>query len=156
MLDEQFDRLHRNVLGVVRDDPVCQLLMTAPGVGPVTALTFRSAVDDPERLRGSKSVGALFGMTPRRYQSGETDRMGNISKCGGADVRSALVEAGMRILTTVKQPSALRTHGLELEARIGRPKAAVAVGRLLGNIMRRMWLDGRAFDPGQAASTRTV
>ncbi|TCJ39101.1 IS110 family transposase [Parafrankia sp. BMG5.11] len=148
-LNEQYERLHYHVLGIVRDDPVCRLLMTAPGVGPVTALTFKTAVDDPERLQGSKSVGALFGMTPRRHQSGDTDRMGSISKWGGQEVRSALVEAGMRILTTVKQPSLLRTQALELEARIGRNKAAVALGRRLGSILRRMWLDQRAFDPNQ-------
>lgn len=154
VLDEQYDRLHRNVLGVVRDDPICRLLMTAPGVGPVTALTFKTAVDDPQRLRGSKSVGALFGMTPRRHQSGDVDHLGAISKWGNEEVRSALVEAGMRILTTVKQPSTLRTHGLKLEARLGRTKAAVALGRQLGSVLRRMWLDQRGFDPGGHVSAR--
>ena len=156
VLEEQYDRLHRNLLCIVRDDPICRLLMTAPGVGPVTALTFKTAVDDPGRLRGSKSVGALFGMTPRRYQSGDADHVGSISKWGKEAVRSALVEAGMRILTTVKQPSALRARGLELEARLGRKKAAVALGRQLGSVLRRMWLDQREFDPGGHMSARVA
>lgn len=147
MLGEQFNHIHRQVLAIARDDPVCQLLMTAPGVGAITALTFKTSVDTVDRLRGTKSVGALFGMTPRQYQSGETNHMGGISKLGGDDLRIALCEAGMKILVNVRQPSALRTWGLEMERRQGRAKAAVAVGRRLGSILRRMWLDGCEFAP---------
>jgi transposase len=148
LLQQQFDQVHRQVLRIAVADPVCCLLMTAPGVGAITALTFKCSVDNPMRLHGSKSVGALFGMTPRQHQSGQTDVLGPITKQGGDDLRKALFEAGIKILVNVQQPSALRTWGLDLASRKGRDKAAVAVGRRLGSILRRMWLDGRPFDPG--------
>ncbi len=79
---EQIGVLHRRLLAVVRDDDVCRRLMTVPGVGPVVALTYRATVDVPARFRRSKSVGAVFGLTPSRDQSGERDRPGAISRCG--------------------------------------------------------------------------
>ena len=82
VLREQIGILHRRVLTVVRDDEVCRRLMTVPGVGPVVALTYRATVDVPARFRKSKSVGAVFGLTCSRDQSGERDRPGAISRCG--------------------------------------------------------------------------
>ena len=82
VLREQIGILHRRLLAVVRDDDVCRRLMTVPGVGPVVALTYRATVDVPARFRNSKAVGAVFGLTPSRYQSGESDRTGGISRCG--------------------------------------------------------------------------
>ena len=73
-LREQIVILHRRLLAIVRDDEVCQRLVTIPGVGPVVALTYRATVDVPARFRKSKSVGAVFGLTSSRYQSGEIDR----------------------------------------------------------------------------------
>ena len=104
------ERLHRLVLVAVRDDAVCRRLMTVPGVGPVTALTFCSAVDDPARFGRSRAVGAHFGLTPRRYQSGETDRVGHISKQGDGLARQALYEAANVLLTRTSKWSTLR-HG---------------------------------------------
>jgi len=73
VLREQFSILHRRLLAIVR---VCRRLMTIPGVGPVVALTYRATVDVPARFRNSKAVGAVFGLTPSKYQSGETNRPG--------------------------------------------------------------------------------
>ena len=92
-LREQFGILHRRLLVAVRNDEVCRRLMTVPGVGPVVALTYRATVDVPVRFRKSKSVGAVFGLTPARDQSGERDRMGTISRCGDEMMRTALDEA---------------------------------------------------------------
>src|ERR671912_909383 len=83
-LQAEFMRLHRRMLAIVRGDAVCRRLMTAPGVGAFVAVTFKTAVDDPERFRTTKAVGAHFGLTPKRYQSGEADVSGGISKIGGA------------------------------------------------------------------------
>ena len=87
-LREQFVILHRRLLALVRDDEVCWRLMTTPGVGPVVALTYRATVDVPARFRKSKAVGAVFGLTCSKYQSGEIERSGRISRCGDEMMRS--------------------------------------------------------------------
>ena len=94
VLREQLGVLHRQLLAIVRHDEVCRRLMTTPGVGPVVALTFRATVDVPARFKNSKAVGAVFGLTPRRHQSGEIDRMGGISKCGDAHDAQDAVRCG--------------------------------------------------------------
>jgi len=92
-LREQIVILHRRLLAIVRDDEVCRRLMTTPGVGPVVALTYRATVDVPARFRKSKSVGAVFGLTCAKYQSGEIDWSGRISRCGDEMMRVMLYEA---------------------------------------------------------------
>ncbi|WP_267427696.1 IS110 family transposase [Methylobacterium sp. GC_Met_2] len=141
----QRDRLHRMVLMAVRSDPICRRLMTVPGVGPVTALTFCSAVDDPNRFTRSRAVGAHFGLTPRRYQSGETDRTGHISKQGDALARQALYEAANVLLTRTQRWSALKAWGITLAKRAGMRRAKVAVARKLAVVLHRMWRDGTEF-----------
>src|SRR5262249_45442560 len=98
VLREQITVLHRPLLSCLRDDDVCRRLMTVPGVGPVVALTFRVTVDVPARFRNSKAVGAVFGLTPSRYQSGESDRTGGISRCGDEMMRAMLYEAAQILL----------------------------------------------------------
>jgi transposase len=98
VLREQVALLHRRLLAVVRDDDVCRRLMTVPGVGPVVALTYRATVDVPARFRTSKVVGAVFGLTPSRHQSGESDRTGRISRCGDEMMRMMLYEAARTML----------------------------------------------------------
>ena len=97
-LREQVVILHRRLLAIVRDDEVCRRLMTTPGVGPVVALTYRATVDVPARFRKSKSVGAVFGLTCSKYQSGEIDRSGRISRCGDEMMRVMLYEAAQSML----------------------------------------------------------
>ena len=99
VLREQIGILHRRLLAIVRDDDVCRRLMTVPGVGPVVALTYRATVDVPSRFRNSKAVGAMLGLTPSEYQSGEINRSGAISKCGDEMMRMMLYEAAQVMLT---------------------------------------------------------
>ncbi|MEQ8731918.1 IS110 family transposase [Roseitalea porphyridii] len=142
---EQLGRLDERLLAVAREDPVCRLLMTAPGVGAVVALTFRAAVDDPARFRSSKAIGPCFGLTPRRYQSGETDRSLGISKAGDAAVRQALFTAAHVIMNSIRRGFALKNWAHTVAARAGVKRAKVALARRLGVILHRMWVDGTVF-----------
>lgn len=128
-------------------DPVCRRFMTIPGVGPLTALTFRAAVDDPERFSSSRNVAAHFGLTPRRYQSGQHDVMGGISKRGDQSVRTVLFEAAAVMISVSKSKAPLRLWATDLAERKGFKVAAVACARKLAVIMHRMWITGRDFDP---------
>ncbi len=142
-----FNELHAMVLRIVKADRVCRQLMTVPGIGAVNALAYKTGIDDPTRFRRSADVGPHFGLTPRRYESGETEYVGSISKCGDAMVRSLLVEAAMVLLHRVKAASALKRWARALAKKAGTRKAAVALARRLAVIMHRMWLDGTDFNP---------
>ena len=125
--------------------------MTAPGVGPIVGLTYASAIDDPGRFRSSKAVGAHFGLTPKKYQSGETDVTGRISKIGDSGVRTALYEAANVILTQPVEASTLKSWGMRLAARAGMPKAKVALARKLAVVLHRMLASGTTFLADKAA-----
>lgn len=127
------------------NDKICSHLMTIPGIGPVTAVAYTVAVDDPKRFKKSRSVGAYLGLTSKRYQSGEMDYNGRISKCGDRLVRSYLYEAAGSLLTRTKKWSALKSWGLRIAKRSGMSKAKVAVARKLAVIMHQMWLTGETF-----------
>jgi transposase len=142
---EQIQVLDRQILFQARADSVCRRLMTAPGIGPVTALAYRAVVDDPGRFKNSSSVGAYLGLTPRRYQSGEVDRSGRISKCGDGLMRSYLYEAANVIFSRVRKWSSLKAWGVRLARRIGPKKAKVAMARKLAVILHRMWIDQTDF-----------
>jgi transposase len=137
----QYCDLHRKLKQVAREDQVCRRLMTAPGVGPVVAVTYRAGVDEAGRFAKSHSVGAHFGLTSRRYASGEIDRQGAISKCGDAMVRTALYEAANAVLTRSKRSSRLKAWGHAIAKRSCPAKAKVAVARKLAVILHRMWAD---------------
>ena len=92
-LFEQWQQLEKRLRSLAREDRRVRLLMTAPGVGAIVGLTYVLAIDDPSRFRSSKAVGAHFGLTPKKYQSGETDVTGRISKIGDGGVRTAFYEA---------------------------------------------------------------
>jgi len=126
-------------------DPVCQRLMTVPGVGFITALTFKAGVDDPKRFKRSRTVGAHFGLTPRRFQSGEMDIDGHISKCGDADVRSTLYTAANALLTRSARWSPLKAWGMKLAKTRGHRRAVIAVARKLAVILHRVWIDDTQF-----------
>src|SRR6516225_4116006 len=100
---EQFNKLHKAVLNIVRHDEVCRRFMTTPSVGAIVAITYKSALDDPGRIKKSRNAGPLFGLTPKRYQSGETDITGGISRVGDEMVRTALYEAANVLLSRVKR-----------------------------------------------------
>jgi transposase len=137
-LQSEFMRLHRKMLAIVREDAVCRRLMTVPGVGAVVALTFTSAIDDPARFSSSKAVGPHFGLTPKKYQSGETDVIGAISKTGDALVRGALYEAAQVMLTRTTSFSTLKRWALEVAKRRGMMRAKVALARKLACVLHRM------------------
>src|ERR1700716_2532661 len=145
VLREQFSILHRRLLAIVRDDEVCRRLMTAPGVGPVVALTYRATVDVPARFRNSKAVGAVFGLTPSRYQSGQINRTGAISKCGDEMVRVMLYEAAQIMLVLLAKWSWLKAWAMKIARHRGMKKAIVALARRLAVIMHRIWVDGTEF-----------
>ena len=117
VLREQLGILHRRLLAVVRDDDVCRRLMTVPGVGPVVALTYRATVDVPARFRNSKAVGAVFGLTPSKYQSGEIDRTGAISRCGDDMMRVMLYEAAQSMLVHSTKWSWLKAWAMQIAKR---------------------------------------
>ncbi len=137
--------LYRKLLGLARNDADIRRSMTVPGTGPITALAFHSAIDEPARFRRSRSVGAYVGLTPRRYASGEIDWSGRISKCGDRMLRTYLFEAAGVLLTRVPQWCKLKAWGHRLWKRIGFKKAKVAVARKLAVILHRMWCDGTDF-----------
>ena len=150
-------QLTRRVLEIVRDEPVCRRLMGVPGVGPLTALAFRATIDQPSRFRRSRDVGAHLGLTPKRYQSGETDVPGGISRCGDELARTALHEAAHSLLIRSRRWSTLRAWGMQVAKRRGMARARIAVARKLAAILHRMWADGTEFrwgreDPMPAAA----
>jgi transposase len=147
VLQREFKGLEKRVRLLARSDPSTRLLMTTPGVGAIVALTYASAIDDPARFRSSKQVGAHFGLTPKRYQSGQTDYTGRISKIGDAAVRTALYEAAHVMLTKpLKGCTELKSWAMRIAKRAGMSKAKVALARRLGVIMHRMLVDRTSFN----------
>jgi transposase len=137
--------LHRKLLDLAQNDENSRRSMTVPGIGPITALAFHSTIDNPNRFRRSRSVGAYVGLTSRRHASGEVDWSGRISKCGDRMLRSYLFEAAGVLLTRVPQWCKLKAWGHRLWKRIGFKKAKIAVARKLAVILHRMWCDGTDF-----------
>ena len=135
----------KRVRDLARDDERTRRLMTVPGVGVLVSLTFVSAIDDPDRFRSSRMVGPHFGLTPSRYQSGETDRSCRISKVGDTRVRAALYEAANVILTHRVKSSDLKTWALAVARRAGMRKAKVALARKLAVVLHRMLRDQSDF-----------
>lgn len=144
-LQARHSELHKQALQAAKRDPVCELLRSTSGVGPIVALTYRSGVDNPHRFSKSKAVGAHFGITPRRYQSGEVDRVGRISKVGDELVRTALYQAAHTILSRETKWSSLKAWAMGIAKRRGHAKAKVALARKLAVVLHRMWLDGTEF-----------
>ena len=151
-LFEQWQKLEKRLAILAREDGRVRLLMTAPGVGAIVALTYVSAIDDPGRFRSSKAVGAHFGLTPKKYQSGETDVTGRISKIGDGGVRTALYEAANVILTRPVKGSILKSWAMRLAKRAGMRKAKVALARKLAVVLHRMLADGTKFLADKAAA----
>lgn len=145
VLLREFNRFEKRLRGTARLDARTRLLMSAPGVGPIVALTYVSAIDDPARFKSSKAVGAHFGLTPKKYQSGETDFTGRISKIGDASVRTALYEAAHVMLVRAVKGSGLKSWAMKLARRAGMKKAKVALARKLAVILHRMWVSATSF-----------
>lgn len=135
------------IAGFARRDDVCRLLMTCPGVGPVTAFAFRALIEDPRRFRRSRDVGAYFGLTARRHQSGQIDYSGRISRMGDASMRRLLYLAAMTIMRGGPRDP-LSAWALRLSKRRGAKRARVALARKLAVVLHRMWLDNASYDAG--------
>jgi transposase len=152
-LRKEFSAFEKQTRKMVRSDMQARLLTSIPAVGPIIALTYASAIDDPGRFKSSKRVGAHFGLTPKRHQSGETDYTGRISKIGDGSVRTALYEAAHLMLTKpVKGCSQLKSWAMRIARRAGMSKAKVALARRLAVIMHRMLADGTPFNAAAAAT----
>jgi transposase len=145
---QELRALDHKLLDAAKADPVVRMLMTAPGVGPIVALTFKNAVDDPARFPRAQDVGPWLGLTPSRYQSGRTDHVGRITRAGDAGVRTALYEAASTLLGRVSQWSTLKSWGIRLMRRSGGKKARVAVARKLAVILLSMWKTAEPFRHG--------
>jgi transposase len=148
VLLREFNGFERRVRIMARSDANARLLMSTPAVGPIVALTYFAAIDDPARFTSSKTAGSHFGLTPKKYQSGQTDYTGRISKIGDAAVREALYQAAHVMLTKpVKGCSELKSWAMRIARRAGMAKAKVALARKLAVIMHRMLADRTAFNP---------
>ena len=146
VLLREFNGFEKRVRAMSRLDAKAKLLMSTPAVGPIISLTYASAIDDPSRFTSAKRAGPLFGLTPKKYQSGETDYTGRISKNGDASVRAALYEAAHLILTRpIKGCAQLKSWAMRIAKRAGMSKAKVALARKLAVIMLRMLKDNVPF-----------
>lgn len=144
-LHNQVKAFEKIIKNLAKDDIEIKRLQTVPGIGPITAMNFRSEIDDPKRFQKSKSVGAYLGMTPTQYSSGETQKQGRISKCGSKELRHLLMEAGFVVITRSTKWSKLKAWGIMLMKKHGLKKAALAVGRKLAVIMHRMMITGEEY-----------
>ncbi len=144
-LKTQIERLHESVMAEAEVSPACRVLMTVGGVGPITALAYAATIDDPSRFAKSRDAGAYFGLTSRRFQSGEMDYSGRISKMGDSLLRSLLYEAANSMLTVVRRAHPLKDWARRIRRRTSHKKACVALARKLAVIMHRMLITGEAF-----------
>ena len=148
VLLREFKELDKQVLQLAKAQPQARLLMTTPSVGPIVALTYANAIDDPGRFTSSKAAGAHFGLTPKKYQSGQTDYTGRITKIGDASVREALYQAAHIMLTKpIKNCTELKSWAMRIARRAGLRKAKVALARKLAVVLHRMLADAKPFNP---------
>lgn len=132
-----------------KTDPVIQLFESIPGIGPITAITYKAVIDNPHRFKKARDVGAYIGLTPTQYSSGDSIKQGGVSKRGSPELRNLLVECAIVILTISKKWSKLKAWGLKIMKKHGIKKAAAAVARKLSIIMLRMWQEGKPFIYGE-------
>lgn len=144
-VNELLDKITKKIHRIAMDHPVCKRLMTAPGVGPIVALSFVTAIDTPHRFRRSEDIGGYLGLTPKKYQSGDVDHNVGISKFGSSMTRTHLVHAATSLLYHSKKWSPLRAWGIKVAKRRGYQIARIAVARKLAIILHRMWIDEREF-----------
>jgi transposase len=156
VLVQEFTAIEKRLYALARSNTQTRRLMTVPGVGAIVALTYAAAIDDPARFRSSRMVGAHFGLTPRKYQSGETDVTGRISRIGDHGVRVALYEAANVMLTRPVTGSDLKSWALRLAKRAGMKKAKVALARKLAVVLHRMLADGTTFMASKVAPSAAV
>ncbi len=145
-LDEKFEQ-------VAATDPVVRRLDGVPGIGPINAVSFCAAVEDPARFRNARAVGCYFGLVPRENSTGETRRLGSITRHGDREMRWLLVQGAHSVLNT-RSDSALRQWGLTLARKKGRAKAVVALARKLAIVMWTIWKTEQDYQRFPASSRR--
>ena len=145
VIEEQLRASNRLLESRAAEDPVCSRLMSVPGVGPITALTFTASIEDPHRFARSEDVGAYAGLAPRRSQSGERDVRGSISKAGDPMLRRSLYEAANIMLCRVRRPFALQQWGQKIAESKGNKRARIAVARKLAVLLHSLWLNETEF-----------
>lgn len=145
------DKIGEELRVMAESHPVCKQFMEIPGVGPIVALSFYTAIEDPKRFKRSEDVGAYLGLTPRIYQSGEHESSGQITKMGSHMTRTHLVQAANSILSSSKSWSSLKAWGVKMVKKNGYNKAKVAVARKLATIMFAMWRDNKPWYFNQEA-----
>ena len=155
-LREQARIMTRMIERFVRKDATCRRFTTVPGVGPLTALAFKTTIDDPTRFRKSRHVGVHIGLTPGKYASGEIDYNGRITRCGDAFLREHLFEAAHSLMVNTKKWCALKAWGMRIAKRSSMKNALVAVARKLAVILHRMWCDSSDFRWGTADQEAVV
>lgn len=155
-LQDQERALDCTLRRYAKENEVCRRLMSIPGVGVLTAIAFKTTIDNPARFRRSRDVGPHLGLTPRKYASGEIDYSGRISRCGDAMARTHLYEAAKVILSRVTKWSSLKAWGMKIARRGGMRKACVAVARKLATIMHRIWRDGTEYVWGTPPANEAV
>jgi len=143
---ERIKALEQMLATAAKHDPVCRLLMTAPGIGHLTAILFKAVIDDPARFKRSRDVPAQLGLVPRKYASGETDYNGRITKAGDVMLRHHLYRAAATLMQTNARPCALKKWGRNLRNRSSYKNSTVAVARKLSIILHAMWVSGQEFD----------
>lgn len=148
-IQEQLDRMEKHIEDLAKTDSDIELLTSIPGVGNLTAITFKAILGEPERFANSRAVGAFLGMTPTQYSSGETQKQGKISKRGSSEGRMLLSEAAASMLYNVKSWNRLKAWGIKLKSKKGHKKAVVALGRKLGTVMHRMLITKEKFKFGE-------
>ena len=144
-LETQIARSTKVLAAAAAADPVAARLMSVPGVGPITALIFKSSIEDPARFKRGEDAGAFAGLVPRRSQSGMRDYKGRISKAGDPMLRHALYEAANSLLVRVKRPCALQIWGKALAESKGPKRARVALARKLAILLHRLWQSETEF-----------
>jgi len=147
-VNQELEKLEDCIEKLAKEDPEINLLSTIPGIGKITAVTFKTYLGDPKRFKNSRSVGAYFGMTPTQYSSGEVHRQGRISKRGSNEVRAMLNDAATSILYCTKSWSRIKAWGLKIHKKKGHKKATMAIGRKLCTIMHRMLITRKPFEYG--------
>ena len=143
---KQIKVVSTSVIEAARGDADVRRMMTVPGVGAMTALAFKAAIDDPKRFTSSTKVGPYLGLTPRQYQSGESEWIGGIGKSNDPLLRSYLYEAAGVLMTRLRRACPLREWALRLAKRVGWKRASVAVARKLAVILHAIWRDGTVFE----------
>lgn len=144
--EEQLKAITTKLVRLARDDNDVRRMMTVPGIGPISALAFKAAIDDPKRFTKSQAVGPYLGLVPRVYQSGESEWTGRISKTGDELARTYLYEAAGVLLHQVPSWCALKAWGVRLARKSGLKRARVAVARKLAVLLHAIWVDGTQFE----------